>query len=175
MDGTYRNDVFKRTEIWTGRAGPVEEISPQKALEYVRKNSSVKFMQTTLREHVDRAEALLRLAKKADVPVVVLRRRAVEAFRSRKEAHDRGDWRVTSYEVGGTSRREEEELDEASEAQLKKFTNGLEKYFGVADLLLDKVGNTLVDRFDYDDVKDEEFIHAENSGCYIRNCNYVED
>jgi len=69
---------------------------------------------------------------------------------------------------------EQREVDEEANAFLA-YKEEIEDFFQQMDVLLKQFRPKLLDYMDYDEVKDMKYIHAPNCGCYIHNCNFMDN
>jgi len=165
---TYGHTNFY-AETWNpGLVGPLQDIGMEDAVKYVERNGSIKLFPMSFRRKPGGPEFVITKASKRGIPVVILTRNESDSFQSWKYAKETADW-IQVRPEGNPGNKTVDENDES----FKSFSSNLKSYFEKVRLLLQEAGATIVDEFAYEEIKDQEFIVAKNSGCYIHNCNFL--
>lgn len=164
----YALDVFKRTELWKHfgeeeHGGEVLDV--EGVLKYIEANGSVKIFPSVFWRRKADVTELVRRREEIGMTVMILKRDVEAAWNSWVKAEASGGWN------GATG---DENHVERNETQHQYFVESRGRYDRGVEQLLQSVGLE-VDVFDYDDVKDRKYIVAEKSGCYVQNCNFIEN
>lgn len=168
---TYSRDTNPNSELWNKpQNGPLRNISAQGAAEYLHKNGSIKIFPVVVSKYADGLKQIVEIVKNR-LPVIVLTRRLDHAHGSLVTAMESKAWNILSNRGTVGEERGADEDDPHYKAYRRRIGN----FFEEVRRILNESDVHMVDEFDYDDVKSQEFIEARSSGCYIHNCNFKTD
>lgn len=159
--------VFVSSELWIWPTGPLATIAPESAVEYVKKNGTIKVFQQSLENRTEQVTELLRHARIRNVPVFFLRRNLRDAYASKLVAKKNWDWRHSVKDQGDGDR---------SSQQFVNTDNNYVRYRGQMKLYFEKLARIAGDvpTIWYEDIVHKEWFFVpkvlNGQGCWIRDC-----
>lgn len=140
---------------------------------YIRSSISVKLFPVAWTARPVGARRVLRAAKNANVPVIVLRRRVDHALQSLRKAQRTDRWNLNSWEkMKGGKMEKDEEREIVGKNEMMAFNRSLEWFFNTATTAMREM-DVPFDELDYEQIRHQPVILASRNECFIRNCNFA--
>lgn len=155
------------SELWVPGHKLLANATVQEAMERLDGVCSLKVFPITL-SHLQDMEKLVVHARDSGAPIMVLRRDPKSVYVSLMKAREQGVWNRVA--PGGTD-VPQDDLNEA-DRDFVAFQQNKLRYFEKVLALLKRF-DVQFDLFEYEEVSKQEFIVAQNNGCYVHNCNFL--
>lgn len=178
-DGTF-GTLHDESELWIPRPNSkVLNITISEAEHYIIHNVSLKMFPWPWRTYQNNSRRLLHHCKRHKIPIILLQRDPLQAFRSMIIAEVTNNWNkntIQNYQYKEDHTDHFERLIkkhmEGREKDWKKFHFHIKQHVASVHAYLDlhKLPHDLVS---YEKLINLKIIYLPNAGCKIQNCNFI--